>query len=131
MLVYYIDTNAILRFLLKDNLAQYSKVKKVLTQAKLGKVQVIILREVIPELIYVLMKVYKLPKARCLSIVSTIVESEYIDIYKGDREIIILALEIYSNKNIDIIDAILIAQGRYDNVKVFSFDNDINNAKNL
>ena len=129
MKTFYIDTNAILRFILKDNLAQHSQTKALFEQAQQGRINIILLNEVLVELSYVLTKVYRVEKSKCTEILLTLVESEYITLATNEKAVMIYALNIYAKNNIDIVDSILFAYARMNNHEVFSFDRDYKKIK--
>ena len=61
---YYLDTNVILRFLLRDNDILHKKSEKIFLEAEKGKSKIIITPSVIFEIVYVLEKVYKIKREK-------------------------------------------------------------------
>ena len=61
--LYVIDANAILRYLLKDNLVQSAEVEGVLKKAKNLGSDVYVTREVVMECVYTLTKFYKVSRS--------------------------------------------------------------------
>ena len=62
-MVSLIDTNVIIRFLVKDNEEQFIISKDIFQQIQMGALKVEILSEVLMEVLFVMIKVYKIPKS--------------------------------------------------------------------
>ena len=122
MIVYYIDTNFLLRFLLKDNLRQFNIAKKYINRAKSRDIVLVCVTEVVIEIEYVLRKLYKCEKKFIANIFSLLLKATYI--HFPDREVIEEAIEIYARKNIDLLDIVLYFKAKKDGGKVLSFDKD-------
>ena len=118
-----VDTNIILRYLLKDNEELYSKATKIIDNNK-----VYIPTEVIVEVCYVLKKVYNVSKEEIYDAVKQLVEYE--NVYFQNDETICFAFEIYSKKNFDIVDCLLYAYNKQENNMIYTFDKKLNNLLN-
>ena len=105
MPIYYIDANYFLRFILKDNLAQWKIANNYFEKAKQEKIKLVFLTEVILEIEYVMRKVYKLNRKLIFKYISTLLIINSFEVI--DREVLKLALLTYLDKNIDFVDAIL------------------------
>lgn len=57
-----LDTNVILRYLLKDNAKLFEQAKPFMDALKTGENQAYILEGVLVECVYVLLKVYQIPR---------------------------------------------------------------------
>jgi len=118
------DTNTIIRYLTKDNEILYAKAKDFFDNVKNGSSRAIIIESVIAESIYVLTKIYKVPR--------DVAASSLIDIlrYKGianhDQQELIHALALFSERNIDIVDCILCVKAAGSDLSLFSFDGELN-----
>ena len=117
-----VDSNIFLRVFVKTNLDQTSQALKYLKLAKNDKIKLAVLSETIPEIEYVLRKVYKIPKNEIVENILTIVRAAYIGLEK--RELWRDAIRIYSENNIDLIDAFLYVNKLDMNFKILSFDKD-------
>lgn len=116
------DTNIFVRFFVKDNPEQTLEAQKYLNQAKAGKVKIRVISEIIPEIEYVLRKVYKIKKDQIVDKLLLITEATYLDVEK--RSEWSEALNLYSKNNIDLIDAFLyVSKMKYD-MKILTFDRD-------
>ena len=95
-----IDANAILRFILYDNHDMAVEVCELLESNK-----VFLRYEVIAEIVYVLHKVYMMPKTEIGDCIKKVLKLTNVD--TESEEILFLALEKYAMVNIDFIDCIL------------------------
>jgi len=108
-----LDANYILRFLLNDNEEMYEVSKQVIKNNKC-----LILNEVLVEVVFVLLKVYKVPKKEISQTLISLLNLN--TIYSDDKNILIEALEIFGNKrSLDFIDCILCAKSNQYKVKTF------------
>ena len=107
-----LDANYILRFLLKDNLKMYEISKDCIINNNC-----IIINEVLAEVVFVLLKVYKVTKIDIKESLINILTYENIII--DDKDIIIQSLEIFENKSLDFVDCILCAKSKKYTVKTF------------
>ena len=78
----------------------------------------------IAECIYVLTKIYKVPKNRAAE--SLIDVLHYKGIANPDQKELIRALTLLTERNLDIVDCILCVKGAGSNTSLFSFDSDLN-----
>ena len=121
------DTNVIVRYLMKDDEAQYSKAKEFFDKVKSGSSKAIIIESVIAECIYVLTKFYKVPRSTAAESLSDILH--YRGIANDDQKELIRALALFSERNIDIVDCILCVKAANADVSLFSFDDDLNKVE--
>lgn len=124
---YYLDTNVILRFLLKDNENYFKKALNLFEKAKNKEIEIIIIPEVFFEIDYVLRGFYSLPKNKVVDILLNLAKTPYLKI--ENREIIIHALEKYKDLNIDLFDLYLYYLAKSKKSEVFSFDKDFERLK--
>jgi predicted nucleic-acid-binding protein len=127
MTKYLVDANVILRYLLHDNPSQLKVVNNYLYQAKKGKLKIVVLSEIVPEVEYVLRKVYKVVRTEIADKLITLLKTSYLEVEK--REDWIEALGYYKEYNIDLIDALLFIKAEKTNSTVLSFDNDFKKLK--
>lgn len=102
------DTNVVVRYLIGDDPVSYAKAKEFFDRVKDGDVKAVILESVIAECVYVLTKIYRVPKQRAAA--SLIDVMRYRGIANEDRQELIRALSLYSEHGVDIVDAILCAK---------------------
>lgn len=123
-MVYLLDTNIIIRFLVGDNEEHLAKSTEYFEQIELGSMEVEILSDVLMEAFFVLTKFYKLPKVEVISDLKTILSFE--GVVNKDKVILFEALSIIENKNIDFVDALICAKCKFQNYGKLSFDKDLN-----
>ncbi len=107
-----LDANYILRFLLKDNLEMYE-----ISNDCIVNNDCTLINEVLAEVVFVLLKVYKVTKQDISKSLINILE--YDNIIMNDKNTIINSLEIFENKNLDFVDCILCAKSKKYTVKTF------------
>jgi predicted nucleic-acid-binding protein len=110
-----VDANVVLRYLLNDN-EIYSRESAFIIE----KTDIYIPFEVLAEVVYVLEKVYDVPRKDILNALSLLIE--YPNIETNNKKVFQKALETYHIKNIDFIDAILIGYNHLSNATIHTFD---------
>ena len=113
-----LDTNSILRFLLKDNLEKADIVMKTITEQSC-----FIPIEVVAELVYVLTKVYKIERTTVSTTIKDFFEINNINVFK--KEIICFALNLFANTKLDFVDSLLISYSKIENYEVLTFDSEL------
>ena len=116
-----IDTNVILRYILNDIPDQADKAEKIIN-AGAGT-----LPEVIAEVVYVLTKLYCVPRERIAEIMCPLFDEVAIQV----KEVMVMALEIFSKTALDFVDCILISRNKVLSEQVFSFDKRLTKQLNL
>jgi len=118
-----LDTNIIIRLLVRDNEEQFIIVEQFFKELELGHKSAILLEIIVGEIIYVLKNVYKHKKdfiKRQLELLF-----DYENLYIENQYIMREALKVYANKNIDFADAMLCAKKNLEGYEVMSFDKDL------
>jgi len=123
-MVYLLDTNIIIRFLVGDNEEHLKISTGYFEQIEQGSMEVEILSGVLMEAFFVLNKFYKIPKVEVISDLKTILSFE--GVVNKDKVILFEALSIIENKNIDFVDALICAKCKFQNYEKLSFDKDLN-----
>lgn len=118
------DTNTIVRYLVKDNITLYTKAKDFFDKVKDGSEKAVILESVIAECIYVLTKIYQVPKDKASNSLIDILH--YKGIANDDQKELIRALTLFLQRGIDIVDCILCAKAVGSGDSLFSFDEELN-----
>lgn len=127
MVTYLADTNIFVRLYTQDNSEQLKISEETLINCKKRKLKIVVLSEVIPEIEYVLRKVYKVDRKTISDHLLGLVKTTYINIEK--RDIWKSAIKVYSKNNIDIIDAILFVESQNRRNEILSFDKDFKKIK--
>ena len=114
------DTNAILRYILQDNLTMANAVEAEL-QSNLNNC--IIPVEVVVEMVYVLNKVYKINRILVAEAIEGIVDiASHLVI---NSNVVSYALKVYATTNLDFVDCLLIGYAKIENHSIFTFDKDL------
>ena len=115
-----LDTNVILRYLMRDHEEMYERADQLLEQIRVGGRGAILLEGVVMETIYVLTKFYDVPRAKAAEKLQAILR--YKGIRNTDKDDLLAALDIFAHKRIDFVDCIICAKSRAGDMEVFSFD---------
>ena len=122
-MVSLIDTNIIIRFLVKDNEEQFLISKDIFQQIQQGVLKVEILSEVLMEVLFVMIKVYKIPKGIVIEKLKSLLLLD--GVVNDDKAICIDALNLMQNKNIDYVDALICTKNVLQGYGKISFDKDV------
>ena len=93
-------------------------------KVKNGDVKAVILESVIAECIYVLTKIYGVPRDKAAG--SLIDVLRYKGVANEDRQELIRALSLFSERGLDIVDCILCAKAANGEDHLFTFDAELN-----
>ena len=107
------DTNMILRYLLDDNKEMAEKAEQYLNTRNVS-----VTPEIIAEVVYVLKGVYSLKRSMVTDTIKKFMEL----VNCQEHDIVILALETFSNKNLDFVDCVLYAYHKLQNIEIATFD---------
>lgn len=117
------DTNTIVRYLVADDPALHEKAKDFFDKVKNGNVKAVVLESVIAECIYVLTRIYRVPRDQAAG--SLIDLLRYKGIVNDDQQVLIKALSLFSDHRLDIVDCILCAKAAAAGDPLFTFDVDL------
>ncbi|MCL2107941.1 MAG: PIN domain-containing protein [Oscillospiraceae bacterium] len=118
-----IDANAILRYMLNDNPEMAVKTRDLIANSK-----VYLRHEVLAEVVYVLNKVYMLPKTEIAASLEELLANPNIE--TEAKGVVAVALKAYKDLNMDFVDCILYAFKVVCNHDVFTFDKKLNSMIN-
>lgn len=117
----FVDTNVFLRFLVNDDPVKADACEALFRKAIAGDEVLLTSEMVIAEIIWVLESYYELGKADIRERVEKILNTQNLEC--PHREIIINALSLYAEKNIDYIDAFNAVTLKRDKVAgIYSYD---------
>jgi predicted nucleic-acid-binding protein len=128
MTSFIIDTNVILRLLLRDNEAHYKKAKFYFEKAAQNKIKLILPNEVLIEAEHVLNKTYKIPREKCGRLLSMITAACQSPTRKNNLTQII---KLYKNSKIDLVDITIFVASKHTGHKILSFDKDFKKLSKL
>jgi predicted nucleic-acid-binding protein len=114
-----VDANIVLRYLLNDNVIFSAEAVKIIENR-----QIHFPNEVCAEVVYVLQKVYEVPRQNINNSISMLLD--YPNII-ANKTILKEALNIYQSQNVDIVDSILIASNHVLGASIHTFDKKIKN----
>lgn len=116
-----VDTNVFLRFFVQDDPEKAAKVRKVFERAKEGTIELVTEPFIIIEVAYALSSYFKLPKSEICDKLRSILTFQFINI--REREDIVAALNIYEERGVDFIDALLFVKTKKkEKMAILSFD---------
>ena len=117
------DTNVIVRYLVDDEHALFARAKIFFDKVKQGAEKAVLLESVLAECLYVLTKIYKVPREEAASVLIDLLH--YRGIANTDTAELIKALRLYIDRNIDIVDAILCAKAQSGGLQMMTFDKEL------
>ena len=113
------DANMILRYLIRDNEEMAEQTKQILKTEK-----VLILPEVIAEVIYVMIKVYKYERIPVADTLFRFVELSAVVLEKP--EVIKAGLKFFRDTSLDFVDCLLCAYHKEYGHEICTFDKKLN-----
>jgi predicted nucleic acid-binding protein len=116
-----IDANIILRFFLADNEEQFSRAKAFVNKLELGQEETLLNEIVFAEVIWVLNKVYNIPRQEITDKFLRFIN------YRGiktilDKEIFLDAIRLYPKYSMDIQDIFIGVLSRHKDCSIVTFD---------
>lgn len=118
-----VDTNVILRFLTGEPENQAARAKKLFAANESGELALRVVPLVVAEVVFVLSgKVYGYGRSEVTSALIPFLQSPTLDVEQ--RDVLLLALELYRDHSIDYVDAFLAAEARLAGHTLASFDAD-------
>lgn len=122
---FIVDANAFLRLLLNDIPSQADQTEKILKQAKENRAELLIPQIVIFELAFALDKYYHFPKVQVIDKLKAILSTRYLKIQ--DREVLKKAIELFSYRQVSLVDCFLICFAKQKEAAIFTFDKKLKN----
>ena len=111
-----IDAHVILRYLLNDS-PEMSATARNMVQSGTATFP-----EVVAEVVYVLLKVYKASWEDIAAYIQTVLD----DVEVERKDIMLRAAVLFGESSLDFVDCILLAHHDVENANVFSFDKKLN-----
>jgi len=116
-----IDANVILRYLTKDPPAMAEAALKIFDEARRGKASLLIIPITVAEVVWVLESFYEYSKGRIAETMIQFLMCEGLEVESLD--LLIGALNLYHEKNLDFADAVLAMTALQKGPKrIYSFD---------
>ena len=120
---YFLDTNVILRFLMKDDPDQSPKAAGLFAAADAGECVLAVTRDVIAESEWVLRSYYKVDREAIATQLSELIRRSGLTVPDGG--VLLDGLSRYRETNLDIVDCLLAAAASADGCGVATFDRGI------
>jgi predicted nucleic-acid-binding protein len=122
-MVYLLDTNVIIRFLIGDDREFLAQSTAFFEEIERASLQVEILEGVLMEAFFVLTKFYKLPREDVVEDLKIILALD--GVVNRDKVVLHEALTLVEIRNIDFVDALLCAKSKLQGYGRLSFDWDM------
>ena len=121
--IYLIDANVIVRLLVKEPVELYNKSLDFFNLIANKEIYGIITESILMEVYFVLTKGYEIEKNQVIEKLKKLLNMT--NIISDEKMVLIETLNILETKNIDFMDAYLCAKARFETLKIYSFDKDI------
>ncbi len=121
-MVFLIDANVILRFLIGDDEANFHKSIEIFQKIEEGKIMAEVLPSVMMEVYFVLTKFYKIDKKMAIEDLKKILLLKGII---GEKILLYETLNLLEKKSIDFVDAYLCIKAKMEGYGIISFDKDL------
>jgi len=122
-MVLLIDTNVIIRFLAADVQEQHLMSVDIMNKIYTGELKVEILGEVLMEVLFIMVKQYKEAKKDVIEYLQTLLKLD--GVVNKDKFILIEALDMMRDKNIDFVDALICTKSVVQGYDKIGFDKDV------
>lgn len=122
MKIVALDANVVLRYLLADHPTLSLKAKKIFEAAEKGELKLFLDEVVLAEIVWTLGSFHKVPKKEIEEKLRLLISQKWV--YCRRKKLMLKALKIFSQKNVDYIDAWLFSVAKNLNFKIGSFDKD-------
>ncbi len=119
-----LDTNVILRFLLKDVPELYQRAEQVFRLVENDKLEVLLSDLVLSECIWVLEKFYKVPRQQISQNLLVFLQAKGV-LTETPKPVLEKGLSTWSKSSLDWTDALLVAKAAHGNTKLITFDREI------
>ena len=118
-----LDANIIIRFFEGSQASDYNKAVEIIEDISQGKIKAFLLDLIIAEIVYVTKRIYKRTKKEISEVLTEFILMP--NLYVENQALVLEALRLYADKNIDFADAMLCAKQNLEGYRIISFDKDI------
>jgi predicted nucleic acid-binding protein len=116
-----VDANVILRFFLEDDEVQFAKARSFVQNLELAKDEALMTDIVFAEVVWVLNKVYDIPRPEIAERFSRLINFRGLKTVFG-KELYTESLKLYARHSMDIQDILLAALARHKDCSIVTFD---------
>lgn len=120
---FIVDTNVIVRFLLKDDAALSPKAKLFWDEVIAGSQSAFVPQAIIAECVFVMARVARIPRAEISSNLLQLILTRGVS--TESREVVVRALRLFASHAIGFADALVIAHAEDRKAAIMSFDKDL------
>ncbi len=124
---FIVDTNVFLRLILNDIPKQADEAEKLLKQARVGKIKLLVPQIIIFEIEFALSKYYKFPKSKIIDKLNAIISAKYLSVENED--IFKRAVKVYKKSNLSLVDCFLLVKAELSGTALFTFDKELKKLK--
>lgn len=117
------DANTMIRCIIGDSREKILELEELRTTQK-----IIYTIEVIAEVVYVLTKVYNIPRIETSQAIIRFLKSR--NIMCKNEEVVIRALQLFAENRLDFVDNVLLAYHQVTGISIYSYDRKLMNAVN-
>ena len=118
-MTYFCDPDFIIRYLLGDDPSALTKTQEIFEQAKSGKITLIIAHTVFAEVVATLSTSYKVPRDQISQVLTELLAYKGVS---GEEEVLSLALALYRQSELPILDCLLLAKSKLAGATLLTFD---------
>lgn len=115
-----VDANILLRFLTGEPESLAQRAARLIRRAEAGEILLVLSPLVVAEMVWVLKSFYRRSAGEIAEVLIPLFATDGLEV--KDREILVGALELARDKNVDFVDAILALESVRDQETVCSFD---------
>jgi predicted nucleic acid-binding protein len=116
----WVDANVLLRFLTRDPKDMAEKAASLMLRAERGEVLLVVSPLTVAELVWVLKSFYRRTLSEITKVVVPLLGADGIEV--EERDLMVRALELARDKNVDFADAVLALQAVRRDEAVCTFD---------
>jgi len=116
---FWIDANIVLRLLTDDPKDQAEKVQRIMERAQRGEIELILNPTVVAEILWTLRSVYQFSMREIGAQLIPFLSAEHLQVQ--ERELLISAIELSMDKNVDFLDAYLALHAMEQGDRVLTF----------
>lgn len=117
------DANTMIRCIIGDSREKILELEELRTTQK-----IIYTIEVIAEVVYVLTKVYNIPRIETSQAIIRFLKSR--NIMCKNEDVVIRALQLFAENRLDFVDNVLLAYHQVTGISIYSYDRKLMNAVN-
>ena len=121
MIIVGVDTNIVLRFLLRDDENLFTQAKELFSRGERGEIKIYLDDLVVAETVWTLSSFYKQTKADIFSRLYTLISQKWVN--SSRKRIVLESLKLFNTSNLSYIDCWLLAVCRHKKLELKSFDN--------